>query len=384
MRRVWRWVVVVAGTAVVVALPFAVHLVPVGHSSIDAATLLARIQHSADVQYSGYAESTGKLALPVTDRFNSVNDLFGGTTQLRVWWRATDDWRVDSISAAGETDLHADRTGTWTWDYESNTAIRTADAVAEVDGSPRSERSGAATSAPPVVRLPRSADLLPATLARRLLSQASAAQVTRLGDARVAGHDAAGLRVHTADARSTIDHVDVWAVPGVGLPVRVEVYGRGDSVAVLGSALLDLSLAAPTPSDTAFHPAATANVRSGEQGDILTAIEQFGRNAPPPQLAGLDRQHLDLGAIGVYGRGVTMLVAIPLPDRLAGSLADDLAGTPGVPATDAAISIGVGPLNLLLSVPGLDGARWLLIGTVTAATLTTAAEQLPPAVGFRR
>ncbi len=371
MRRGWRWLVVAAVTATLVALPFAARLLPVAHSSISAARLLIRVQGSAGVQYSGYAESSGGLALPVTSQFNSINDLFGDRTQLRVWWRAADDWRVDSINLSGERDLRRDRLGVWTWDYESNTAEHFAEAVV------------------PVVRLPRADDLVPATLARRLLSQAGPAQVTRLPDARIAGHDAAGLRLHTADARSTIEHIDVWALPANGLPVRVEVYGREDSAPVLTSSLLDLSTSAPPASQTAFRPAVTAKVRSNQFGDIVAAMDQFGQSTPPPQLAGLLRAPLQLGSVGVYGQGVTALVAVPVPRRLARTLARQLAGTPGSVAVSnggseiGALSISVGPLNLLLSAEGVDDARWLLAGTVTSPTLVSAVAELPPAAGFR-
>jgi hypothetical protein len=366
MRRGWRWLVVAAGTAAFVALPIAARFVPAGHSSISAAGLLARIQASAGVQWSGYAESTGGLALPVTDQFNSINDLFGDTTQLRVWWRATDDWRVDAINLTGESDLRGDRNGTWTWDYESNTARRTVGNIA------------------PVIRLPRADDLVPASLARRLLSQASPIQVTRLPQVRIAGHGAAGLRVHTQDARSTIDHIDVWALPSNGLPVRVKVYGVGDSTPVLASSLLDLSTAAPAPSDTDFEPTPGARVRSGQGNDIVAAIDEFGRSSPPAEVAGLPREPLHLGAVGVYGRGVTVLVAVPLPPRLARTLIDQLTATPGASEVRARVSVNVGPVNLMVSGPGFDSARWLLVGTVTPATLESAADDLPPAVGFRR
>jgi hypothetical protein len=371
MRRGWRWLVVVAGTVLIAALPFVVRLLPVSHSSIASDQLLTRIQGSAHVQYSGYAESSGGLALPVTTRFNSINDLFGDRTQLRVWWRAPDDWRVDSINFAGEKDLRADPHGIWTWDYESNTAERFVEAVV------------------PIVRLPRPDDLVPATLARRLLSQAGPARVTRLPDARIAGHDAAGLRVHTGDVRSTIDHVDVWALPASGLPVRVNVFGKGDSAPVLTSSLLDLSTSAPAPAQTEFRPAVTAKVRNSQFGDIVTAMDQFGQSTPPPQLAGLRRAPLQLGSVGVYGRGVTVLVAVPVPPNLARTLARQLAGTPGSVSVGSggpeigALSISVGPLNLLLSAEGVGDARWLLAGTVTAPTLVTAVAELPPAAGLR-
>jgi hypothetical protein len=373
MRRGWwRWLVVAAGTALIVTLPFAVRLLPVRHSSISAADLLTRIRGSAGVQYSGYAESSGGLALPVTtNRFNSINDLFGGTTQLRVWWRAADDWRVDSINFAGERDLYRDPFGYWTWNYESNTAERTNGYVV------------------PIVRLPRADDLLPPTLARRLLGQAGAAEVDRLPDARIAGRDAAGLRARILDPRSTIERVDVWALPANGLPVRVKVFARDDPRPVLETSLLDLSTSPPGPSVTAFELPGTAQGRSDEQADIVATVDQFGSSTPPPRLAGLARRFDDVGAVGVYGQGLTMLVALPLPPGLARTLAGQLAATPGSVSVGSggsevgALSIGVGPVNLLLSAEGFDDARWLLAGTVTAPTLVDAVAELPPAAGFR-
>jgi hypothetical protein len=386
MTRSWRWLVVLAGVAVLVAVPFAVRRIPVAGSSISAADLLHRIQSSADVRYSGFAESTGGLALPVSNRFNSLNELFGATTQLRVWWRGSHDWRVDAVTPAGETDLHGDRAGTWVWDYESNTAVRALTDTPLLLPAPRpagpNDARPAAGSAP-IIRLPRSDDLVPANLARRLLSQATPGEVTRLPDARVAGHSAAGLRLRPGDKRSTIDHVDVWALPGNGLPLRVAVYG-GSASAAFDSTLLDLSLSRPPRADTAFRPVAGADVRSGQGADIVATIDRFGHGAPPPRLAGLARQPLDLGAVGVYGRGVTMVVAVPLPSQLAGSMADALTGTTGSIAGRSAVSIGIGPVQLLLSEPGVDDARWLLVGTVKAATLSAAAAELPPAVGFHR
>ena len=102
--------------------------------------------------------------------------------------------------------------------------------------------------------------------------------MTRLPDARIAGRDAAGLRVRTADARSTIEHIDVWALPSDGLPVRVRVYARGDRNPVLETALLDLSTSPPAASLTTFELPRSAKGRSDEQADIVTAIDQFGRS----------------------------------------------------------------------------------------------------------
>jgi hypothetical protein len=366
MTRVRRWTLVGVLVAVLLALPSLVGHLPVSRSDVTAANLLGKIQTSESVPFSGYGEATGGLALPVTDQFNSIADLFGGTTTLRAWWRGSTDWRVDTIDVTGEDDLHQDATGSWDWNYESNTATRV---------------SGA--SAP--VRLPRADDLLAPTLARRLLSQASADEVTRLADRRIAGRDAAGLRLVPSDPQTTISHVDVWAVASSGLAVAVEVYGKGSTATVLTSDLLDLSTSTPSPSTIAFTPPVGAKIRVAQRPDIVASLNQLGRVRPPSTLAGLPREQTSgLGSVGVYGRGVTLMIAIPLPPRFEGSIAKELQSAVGVTTTsDGGSLLNVGPVNLLLTPP-MFGSAWLLAGTVDAATMQqAAASELPLVFGPR-
>ena len=344
------------GVAVLVALPAAIAAWPVSQSRISAADLLARIRGSANVPYSGYAESFGGLSLPVTRQFSTVTDLFGQTTQMRAWYRGGKDWRVDTITAAGETDVHAGPTGTWSWSFENNRATWTAGAV------------------DPAVRLPTAADLLPTNLARRLLSEAAPAQVRRLDNRRIAGRSAPGLRLTPDVAGSTIQRVDVWADQRTGLPLRVDVYGSGTNV--MSSRFLDFSTGRPSEHDTAFSPPPTARVETLGEPDIAAEIDQFGDATAPAVLAGVRRnpQLPSFGAIGVYGSGVTEFAAAPLPGRTAFSLQRQLKGT--AVKTKYGMSVTIGPLSLLLTDPDLPGRSWLLTGTVTPNLLGAAAAQL--------
>jgi hypothetical protein len=363
MTRVRRWTVVAALVAILLALPSLVGLLPAGKSSITAAQLLAKIKSSQAVAFSGYGEATGGLALPVTDQFNSIADLFGGTTQLRAWWQGPQSWRVDTVDLTGEQDLHTDPSGTWSWDYESNTASRQ-------------------TTLNAAVRLPRADDLLAPTLARRLLSQAQPQEVTRLGNQRVAGHDATGLRLVPSDPHTTIARVDVWALASNGLALRVDVYAKGTSATTLTSTMLDVSTARPDTSIIAFTPPTGAKVRVERQTDIVTALDQFGRSTPPSTLAGLVRSTATaLGAVGVYGRGVTMLIALPLSPRLNSSFQKQLGTAVGATTAPAGTTLTVGPVNLLLTTTRPNGSAWLLVGTVDAATLTQAAGEVPDVRG---
>ena len=344
------------GVAVLVALPAAIGALPVRQSSITAIDLLTRIRQSSGQVYSGYAESSGGLALPVTRQFNQVANLFGQGTQMRVWYRGRTDWRVDTITTAGESDLHVGRAGTWIWDYESDTATWMGGAV------------------DPAVRLPTAGDLLPTYLARRLLSEATPDQVRRIPAKRIAGHTAPGLRLTPHERESTIEYVDVWADEGTGLPLRVDVVGSGTTV--LTSRFLDLSTRQPSARDTLFVPPPGARLETQTQVDVAAELDQFGDVTPPSSLAGLPRnpQLPAFGSIGIYGSGVTEFAAAPLPGRIAFSLQYQLEGTAA--KTKYGLALAVGPLSMLLTKFDLTGDAWLLTGTVTQAALARAGAQL--------
>ena len=219
--------------AVLVLLPTVVGHLPRSRNSLPAATLLHRIQASAGTSYSGYAESVGTLALPVTSGVSNLADLLGSRTSMRVWWRSGANWRVDQIAPFGEVDTHRDAGSTVSWDYERNRVERVTDAQ---DAA---------------VRIPVAGDLLPPELGRRLLSQAVEADVTRLAVRRVAGIDAPGLRLST-NAQSSIDHVDVYAA-----------------------------------ATTMFRTPPGAVESDGLSFDPLTAAQRFGFARVPDTLAGL-------------------------------------------------------------------------------------------------
>jgi hypothetical protein len=361
MARRWRWLVVLVGVGMLLATPSLVGALPGRAAAVPAGDLLARIHRSGRTPYSGYATATGALSLPVTGQFDSVARLLGGTTQLRVWWRGARDWRVDSIAATGETGQHRTPTALWTWDYDSNRAT-----LEEVVVDPR-------------VRLPVAADLLPSGLAERLLTDATTAEVTSLPSRRIAGRDTEGLRLRPVDRRTTVDHVDVWADAASAIPLRVDVVGVRSTAPTMTAEFTDFSTAVPPASVTAFSPPTGSRVRQRVMPDLVAFLSRFSAVVPPATLAGLprnDRRRPD-GAVGLYGRGVTEVVAIPIPPSQAAEVRRQLATAPGVADTPQGLALAVGPVGLLLSRDDDTLATaWLLTGTVTEATLTAAAGEL--------
>jgi hypothetical protein len=353
-----RWGVVAGLVAVLVALPPLVGALPASDAEIPVADLRDAALASADQTFSGYAESAGGLLLPVgTRRFSSVVDLFSDRTQMRVWWRGQADHRVDVVTAGGETGHHADGRGSWLWQYEADHATRFG-------------RSA--------LRLPSPPDLLPSSLGRRLLSEASAEELSRIGARRIAGRNALGLRISPAQQASSVRRVDVWVDQASGLPLQVQLFGRDGDLAALDTRFLDLDLTAPDPSVIGFTPPPGARVSRDESRGVLERTGRSLSRVPMPDaLAGLGRRTVEGApeAVGLYGRGVTLLAVVPVTEGLASDVARGLRAAPGAVSDDLGVRATSGPLGLMVINPPGDLA-YVVAGTVTLDALTAAARAL--------
>lgn len=352
-----RWAAVAGLIAVLLALPAVVRVVPAADSALSAATLRDRALASGSLAFSGYAVSAGNLALPVTEHLSSVADLFSNRTSMRVWWRGPADNRVDVVTPAGETGTHRGPSGTWTWQYETATALH---------------------SAANPLELPAPADVLPSSLARRVLSEAHDGELSRLGARRVAGRGALGLRLVPADGAASVHRVDVWVDRASGLPLQVEVFEKGVDLPALDTRFLDLALTRPAASLTAFTPPPGAVVREGREAEVVLEAGQRIRPVQlPATLAGLPRRALGgvPDGIGIYGRGVTLLTVAPVARDLARGLREALSSSPDAVVDALGTRVAAGPVALMIVQPPGRGP-YVLTGTVTLGALAAAARQL--------
>lgn len=355
---------VAVATAAAVVLPNIGGLIPASSSDASARTLLDQIRDSRSVGWSGDVDTQGTLQIPDTDSFAGVARLFGERNDVRAWWRDPTHWRVDRVKQTGETDLVREGDAITSWVFESNTATVT----------PYSS-----------VRLPDVSDLLPHQLAARLLDGARDDELTRIDARRVAGRDAPGLRLTPSGGQTTIGHVDVWADASTGLPLRVEVFGTGAARPVLTSQVTRLDTGAPSTEDVSFTASPQAKVRNRESIDLAAGANAFAPFTLPATVAGLARRgdEIDLGAVGVYGRGPTAMVAIPLRRNIVGQVRDQLSTAASARDTGAGTTLTVGPLSVLLTPSRRGGGTFLLAGTVTPQTLATAAADLGRGVQVR-
>ena len=361
MRPIHRWTFVALAAALVVLVPITVRAFPVPDRAISAGDLLARVQAGDGAGYSGTVEVRGRLGLPVSDHFTDIADLLGSDTRMRVWWRSADQWRVDKLLPTGEVDLFHHGRATIRWDYE---------------------RAEAQTGIDPRIRLPRDADLLPPALARRALTDADPADVTRLPARRIAGHDALGLRLRPGDPRTSIDHVDLWADADTGLVLALDAYGDASQPA-LSTAFTSVDLSRPASRATSFHAAHGLRMTVDDVLDIADAANQYAPVLPPDSVAGLTKSASAQDAVGIYGSGLTQVMALPLQSRDAAYLADQLR-TSGGREVRGQLLLRVGPLGVALTFSHSPfNFAWVVAGTVTDQTLVRASRDLDHGTRYR-
>jgi hypothetical protein len=155
------------------------------------------------------------------------------------------------------------------------------------------------------------------------------------------------------------------------------LYGVGEQRPVLTTTLRELKLGAPPITTTHFRLAEGVRVRYEESVDVAAAANAFAPYDLPISLAGLgSRDGQDPGAVGIYGRGPTTLIAVPLRGRVAGPLRRQLQDRGSAHVTEVGTLAPVGPIQLLITPPRERQGGFLLAGTVTAETLQQAATEL--------
>ncbi|GIJ43274.1 hypothetical protein Val02_01600 [Virgisporangium aliadipatigenens] len=325
-----RWFLVAAGVSALAAVPAVLAARPQPASALGPADLVERVRRSGRVPFEGYAESVGVLGLPELPRLGAVTSLLSSNTRLRAWFGGPERWRVDVLEAGTERGTYRDADGVWSWDFARDeityVPVSGEEHVALTpDGR---EITIMATPGESPGRLPRGADLLPSDLGRRLLGLAAGEPLAALHGRRVAGIDAAGVRITSADEHSTVGHLDVWADPDTGLPLQVELTARNAERPILATRFLDLALRTPAGSALA-RPERAADVAlegaGGNPADFFdwdpegmpgTIAGKFAKEQPTvTDPSGQRWTRSDFSPFRVYGTGLTQFVVVAIPDR---------------------------------------------------------------------
>ena len=172
----------------------------------------------------------------------------------------------------------------------------------------------------------------------------------------------------------------MWADSTSGLPLRVEVYGDDQDLPVLSSRVISLDLTRPSKATpTSASPpvwTSSATWRSTTRRGPMPSRPTCRPTASPTSPGWARR--LSFGAVGVYGRGPTAILAIPLRDFVAQGLREQLRKSTQSRDLGDRIALEVGPISVLLA--RVAGGNFLITGTVTPATLDDALADLDAGV----
>jgi hypothetical protein len=293
-RLGWRWALVAGGLAILCALPVVASALPVSAPAVTAAQLRARILSSGRLSFSGYAESNATFGLPSLPGLGDVTSLLDGVTKMQVWQASPSSWRLDVLTDTGERDTYQGPRSSYVWDSGSQLLTR-------IVGKPS-------------LRLPQAADFLPPSLAIRLLREAGAtARLSVLPPRRVAGRAASGLQVVPTDPASTVGRIDIWADVTDGLPLDVEIFGRGAHRPALETHFFqvgrwprDHAILTPQRGPGTGFTTASASSLAGELSHLAPVLL-------PVKLAGRPLRIVpDLLPIGIYGRGLSTFAVLAL------------------------------------------------------------------------
>ena len=363
----WRWALVVAGVAMLCALPAIASALPVSAPPVTAGQLRTRILASSKLSYSGYAESDATFGLPSLSGLSDVTSVLNGVTKMQVWQASPDSWRVDVLSDTGERDTYQAPRSTYIWDSGSQLLTR-------IVGQPG-------------IRLPRAADLVPPVLASRLLREAgSSARLTVLPPRRVAGLTATGLRVVPADPASTIGQIDIWAEVANGLPLEVQILSLGARHPALETQFFEVStwkndrgiLTPQRGPGTGFTITSARNLEG--------ALSNLDPELLPDRLAGRPLNLIPaLLPIGIYGQGLTTFAVLTLRGNTGLHLLSEALAAGGAPlqTADGTGVVASAPLiTVVLMHPDVPpgkhfiGDTYLLAGLANQQVLEPAAAQL--------
>jgi hypothetical protein len=350
-RPTFRWLVPL-GVVCAVVLIAALTAVVRNSSSAAAApprsatTLVAELASADTPGISGTVVESADLGLPALpsgiggDGTAAWNQLLSGAHTLRVWSAGPTMSRVALLGSLGESDLIRNGADIWTWSSADNTASHLRlPAGAGMPGT------GA-----PGVRGPLSS-LLPTdpqhAVAMILRAIGTTTSIRTENGVTVAGRSAYQLVLSPKDTTSLVGSVRIAIDAQHRIPLRVQVFARGDGKPAFEIGFTNVSFAKPAASVFAFTPPAGAKVTQIQVPSAaqLKSKAQTLRSAP----AGLRAQAT------VIGTGWTAILAAKLP--ISGLSTAPIPSTTGRPGEMRRYGGGVGGLAAILNeLPRVSGA----------------------------
>lgn len=360
-RPALRWLVPVAAAATVAAAGIGIALAAAADEPAprSAAELLADLQ-AADLDgVSGTIVYRSEIGLPDLSGLDLGRDesevvlafIGDGTRTLRVWYAGPDKARVALLATMGETDIVINGSDVWVWESQHNRAVHRA----LPDGKPERPTPSASPFG-----------LTPHAVANAVLALLEpSTEVSTSGSLTVADRAAHELVLTPRDPACLIQSVRVAIDAEQRVPLRLQVFARGQDAPAIEVAFTQVSFTPPDESRFTFNPPPGA--------EVIEQPEADGSGQPARESGG--------AKVAAVGSGWTTVLALRLPAEPA----EPEPGEPGqpslgrnldqlkalLPRVDGPVA-GAALRTRLFSVLFTDDGR-ILLGAVSAEDLAKAA-----------
>jgi outer membrane lipoprotein-sorting protein len=223
-------------------------------------TELARATGRPVGPFTATVQETANLGLPElpgpSRASGASSSLLAGTQSIDIWYGGPKRERIAVPVQAGESDLRRDGSSVWLWNSKTQTATQvTLPAHMQAQGGNGAAGAGSTSKGPQVPETPQAA-------ASQLLKAIGPSTVVGVqSNVYVADRPAYQLSLAPKSSQSLVDRVLLAVDAGSGIPLRVEVYGRGSAGLAYSIAYSKLVFGTPDAANFAFTPPPGATVK---------------------------------------------------------------------------------------------------------------------------
>ncbi|MGH3214927.1 MAG: LolA family protein, partial [Trebonia sp.] len=244
----------------------------------------------------------------------SLSSLLTGSHTIKVYYLNAQHFRLSVQQPMSETDVIRSANTLWLWESTSNS-------VTEFTAPKTAQHAQ---------KLPAGPVLTPQQAANEILTAVGKTTLVSVQDnVSIANEPAYQLVLKPKDHRSLIGRVVIAVDAKYGMPLRVQVFAKGDSGPAFQVGYTQLSMnTAPAAANLNFTPPPGASVDKVNMGDKAAAK------------AGTAPSSADMTGFGTYGSDWLTVVSLPQQDLLS-SLGTGAAGS-NAPAAPSAGPGGLG------------------------------------------
>jgi hypothetical protein len=251
-----------------------------------AAQLLAAVGRAAEQPpgpYTATVEQTANLGLPqlsVPTGSGLGSSLTSGTQSIDIWYANAAHVRIAVPVQAGESDARLDGRTLWLWNSKSQTATKVSLPARGSRAASQQQNGTAPTSGRSSMTVVPS----PQAAASELLRALGPTTVVGVqSPVYVANRPAYQLSLAPKSSQSLVSQVLIAIDASRGIPLRVEVYGRGGTGPAYSIGFTSLSFGIPAAANFAFTPPAGATVTTrtvpGNPGSLPQGFGVAGKSA---------------------------------------------------------------------------------------------------------